>query len=262
MRAVYKLPTPYITKKSVYPDEFLTIGEFAEACEKNYVEVKGKKFKKGKGNRGKLQLYLADDPTNISRPLYVEFKGVSSFGVTKYQELESEGKVKDEKEKSWKADGSWSIVFSVEENPKLLAFCERVDKLVQRQTKNYLPKIYEDLCNVSDPKDYPVTAYRKAARATASSTTKYLRLTIPVGKTEFGDAKTLDEWTSLGDFEHDAPGPYRVVAMLSHIDVSFKEDVVSIGPIMYAKVVRTDFTKSTKKRCFRDDIDPAEEGQK
>lgn len=261
MQKAFKLPAPYITNKSQYTEEFITISEFSKAVAAGHVKVRAKKFKAGKGGRGRLTFTLADDPKNISRPVYISYKAVSTYGVTKFtkyggddEKSKDEGEDKEEKKKK-KSSGSWSIAFSVEENVKLGHLAEEVDKLVADTVKPHLDKIYEELCNWEDGQDVPATVYRKAARATSSSPSKYLRLTVQPGKTEFGPKDKFDVVVSLDNFTQETPGPYQIVMQLSHIDVSYKEGVVTIGPIMYARIIRPAFEISSKKRKFRDDKD-------
>lgn len=258
MKTVFKLPTAYIPKASLYQDEFLTIPEFKAAVKDDHIKVQGKKFIKGKRGHGRLRLYLADDPKNISRGVQVEFAAYSSYGVSKYAgeedvvEKEPEQDKKEDKKEKKKRETGWSITYSVDENPKLLTFTDEIDKLVADLVKSYLPKIYDDLCGITDPADYPVTTFRKSARASGGSPIKYFRLTIPVGRTEFGPETNLEEFQSLDDFPQNTAGRYRNVALLSHIDVSYKDGVVSIGPIVYAKMIRTTVSKEKRKRKFRD----------
>lgn len=262
MQKAYKLPSPYITNKSVYPEEFITISEFGKACKANHVKAKNKKFKAGKNGRGRLTFTLADDPKNISRPVLVSFKGVSTYGVSKFktadtgdsEKTKDEGESKEEKKKKKNA-GSWSIAFSLEENPKLSDLADHVDKLVVDTVKPHIEKIYEELCNWDKDQDTPTTVYRKAARSTSSDPSKYLRLTVQVGKTEFGPKDKFDKIVSLDQFDQETPGPYQIVMQLSHLDITYKDSVVSIGPIMYARMVRPAFEATTKKRKFRDDKD-------
>lgn len=260
MQKSYKLPAPYITNKSKYPEEFLTVSEFATAAAAGHIKVRAKKFKAGKGGRGRLTFTLADDPKNISRPVYISFKAVSTYGVTKFTQYSGEEKAKDEgdekeEKKKKKSAGSWSIAFSIEENPKMATLAEETDKLIADTVKPHLDKIYEELCNWDDGQDVPATIYRKAARATSSSPSKYLRLTIQPGKTEFGPKDKFDTVVPLDQFTQEAPGPYQIVMQLSHVDVSYKEGVVTIGPVMYGRIIRPAFEVSSKKRKFRDDKD-------
>lgn len=261
MQKAYKLPTAYITNKSKYPEEFLTISEFGQAVAASHVKARTKKFKAGKGGRGRLTFTLADDPKNISRPVYISFKGVSTYGVTKFTKYpgdddksKEDGDEKEEKKKK-KSAGSWSIAFSIEENTKLGHLAEEIDKVTADTVKPHLDKIYEELCNWEDGMDVPATVYRKSARATSSSPSKYLRLTIQPGKTEFGPKDKFDTVVPLDQFTQETPGPYQIIMQLSHIDISYKEGVVTIGPVMYARIVRPAFEVSNKKRKFRDDKD-------
>lgn len=260
MQKAYKLPSPYITTKSIYPEEFITISEFGKACKSNHLKVKNKRFKAGKNGRGRLTFTLADDPKNISRPVLVSFKGVSTYGVTKFRNLETddgekskdEGDSKEDKKKK-KNHGSWSIAFSVDENPRLGDLADHVDKLVTETVKPHLERIYEELCSWDKDQDTPTTVYRKAARSSSSDPSKYLRLTVQAGKTEFGPKDKFDKVVPLDQFAQETPGPYQIVMQLSHLDITFKESVLSIGPIMYARMVRPAFDATTKKRKFRDD---------
>lgn len=257
MHKAFRLPVPYVTQKSVYQEEFLTISEFIKAIHADHVKIKNKKFRAGKNGRGRLLFTLADDPKNISRPIYISFKGVSSYGVTKFVNYTGDVKVdeqddKEEKKKK-KSSGSWSIAFSTEENPKLANLADHLDNLVQQSVKPHLEKIYEELCNWDDSQDTPATIYRKSARGSSTSPSKFLRLTIIPGKTEFGPQGKFEKIESLAEFMQDTPGPYNVVLQLSHLDVTQKDGVVTIGAVLYAKVVRPAFEVNLKKRKFRDD---------
>ncbi len=247
LQRVFKLPPTYITKDSQYPDEFLTTKEVLQAIESGEIKTRCKTFK---GNyldrRGRLPLYLGDDPKNVSRPILVEFKAISTYGVTKYKKT-SDSKTKEN-------DGSWSIAFSVDENPTLAKFTDGVDDFVSSITTPFLPQIYESLLGITNPEKYPVTKFRKCARSSDGSTSKYFRLTIPVGRTEFGPADNLEEFVSLSAFPQDTPGIYHNVALLSHIDVQAKKGTIEIGPVFYAKMVRN-LPVVAKTRRLRDDTE-------
>lgn len=250
LQKVFKLPPTYITKDTRYPDEFLTIKEVLVALESGDLKAKCKTFKGSRSDgRGRIPLYLGDDAKNVSRPIYIEFKAISPYGVTKFKKTDT--KIKD---KGKENDGSWSIAFSIEENPILSKFTEDIDEFVVAITSPFLPKIYEDLMGVTKPEKYPPTVFRKCARASDGSSSNYFRLTIPVGRTEFGPADNLDEFVSLANFTQDTPGGYHNVALLSHIDVQLKKGTVSIGPVFYAKMVRN-LPVLTKKRRLRDDTE-------
>lgn len=265
MDALYQLPTPYITKKSVYPEEFLTISEFISAVDADHIKVKGGKFRKGKGTRGRLNLYLADDKKNISRPVYIELKGLSSFGVSKYKEFykpvtdnqeaqENEEQVEKKEHSRKNGEGSWSIVFSLEENTKIQGLSEKIDEFVKAISKSFLPKIYDELCDIKTDSDLPITIYRQSAKR-SSSGVRFFRLTVLPGGTEFGTTKDLEVVQSLSDFAKDNPGLYRVVFQLSHIDATYDKDILTLSAILYARIVRSDFPLSVKKRKFRESGD-------
>lgn len=255
MLKAYRCPTPYITSKSVYPEEFLTIKEFVKAYKAGHVKIRNKVFKAGKNSRGRLNFVLGDDGKNLSRPVYISFKGLSTYGVTKYVTSTLESGKSDETEKKKASSGSWSIAFSLEENPKLANFTEHVDSLVQVHAKPHLEKIYEELCGWEKGMDEPATVYRRSARSSASSPSRFLRLTIIPGKTEFGPNGKFDKIESLSEFPQDVPGPYNVVLQVSHLDVTCEEGTVTIGAVLYAKVVRPAYDVSPKKRKFRDDTE-------
>lgn len=261
MEIKYSLPVPYITKASKYQEEFLTPKEFRQAFEQGF--IKGKKLNTYSKNRCSISMYLGDDAKNLSRPIYVNFKGYSNYGISKFRGKGKEGeepeektgkKDKDDKEKKKKL-GSWSIAFNVEENPHLVEIANSIDNYVKDTIKPMKKKLYEYF-SISDT-DNPLT-FRRCARASSGSTIKNFRLTIRPGKCELGSAKDFTDIKSLSEFTQDTPGDYKVVMHFDHIDISYEKDVVSVGPILYASIIRSDFSpKLVLKRKFRDDDDEA-----
>lgn len=240
MEEQYTLPAVYVPKESAYPDDFLSVSETVNAISKKHIKVVNNVFtRRPFGSGGKLPLCVAEDTKTTSRPVLIEFAGTSTYGVSKYKAFGDDKKQDGE---------SWSIAYSIQENPSISKLAEAIDALTVDVAKEYLPKIYAEVCGITDPKLYPTTVYRKTARGS----TKYVRLTIQPGKVEFGPKKDLDKVQSLEEFPHDIPGPYHNVMALSHIDVSYKEDVLSIGPILYAKMIRADMAEP-KKRKLRDE---------
>jgi len=265
MDTVYKLPKTYITKDTKYPEEFLTQGEFAQACSQKHVGVRGNKLIKSKANRCKLNLILTDDKKNQSRNIFLQIKGFSTYGLSKFKgegnygkEKEPQGEVKVESEetKKKKSLGSWSIIFNTEENPHLQWISNLLDEQTKLLVKPHLPKIYEHFTGSEDPEDPPLFVYRKAARPSSGSTVKYFRITVYPGKVELGPMEDWDKRISLNQFPHEQPGIYQVVLNPDHIDISFEKGVITAGIILYAKIIRTelvdDAAPTTKKRKFRE----------
>lgn len=267
MDIAYKLPKTYITKDSKYQEEFLIGKEFVEACDKGHIGVRGNRLTKSKPNRCRLNLILADDKKNHSRGVYVQIKGFSSYGISKYK---GNGKVpektleteKPEEETKKKNLGSWSIIFNVEENPALKNLADIIDEQTKLLVKPFLPKIYEQFTGSEKPEDPPIFVYRKAARASSGSTVKYFRLTVIPGKVELGPADDWEKRMSLNQFPLEQPGVYQAIINLDHIDVSFENGVITAGAIVYAKIIRTeivqDASPSAKKRKFRETEDADE----
>lgn len=260
MEVAYHLPTPYITTASKYPEEFLTIKEFGEAAESGF--IKTKTLNTYKKNRCRLSLYLGDDPKNLSRPIYVGFKGYSKYGISKFkkqdedtkkEETEEVPEVKDAKktkQEQRKKLGSWSIAFSLEENPNMVTFCDIVDAKVKEFLAPLKAKIYDYFgVNVTET---PLT-YRKSGRATTGSSNKMLRLTVLPGRCELGPRDDYNVFESLSTFET-GPGIYDGVLHVDHIDISFEKEVVSVGAIIYAVMIRKNPTpKVSLKRKIRDE---------
>lgn len=246
LQKVYKLPPTYLTKDTRYPEEFLTCKELLSAISAGDVKVKCKTFKGDSYEaRGRIPLYLGDDPKNVSRPCLFEFKAISPYGVTKFK--------KEEKSNKKQNDGSWSIAFSIDENPHLTLLTDGIDSFIDDVIKPFLPKIYEDFKGApwKGDGDIPYTL-RRSARSSEGSTTKYFRLTVAPGRTEFGPSDNLDVFQALVEFPQDTPGQYHNIASLSHIDVQWKKGAIIVGPVFYAKMIRN-VPMQVKKRKLRED---------
>lgn len=261
MDTIYKLPNIYITKDTLYPEEFLIAKEFLSACKKEHIGVKGNRLTKVKPNRCKLNIILTDDKKNQSRGVFIQIQGFSSYGITKFKgegkqtEEKEEVKVESETNSKKKKLGSWSIVFNIDENPQMKTLADLIDAQTKFLVTPYVPKILEQFTGSETPEEVPPFIYRKAARASSGSTVKYFRLTVSPGRVELGPISDWERRVSLNQFPQEQPGVYQVVVNLDHIDISFEKGVITAGAILYAKVVRTDMMDegaTGKKRKFRE----------
>lgn len=236
MDSVYRHPAPKIPRGSSYPDEFLTITEFKEAVSVGNVIAKDG-LKILPGNRGRIHIAL-QDKKKFARDVQIEFKGESQYGISEFTGT------------SEKKGNSFSIGIDVpDDNSSLISFTDTVDSVVEAliPSKELLLPLYE----AGPENDAPEVVFRKAARASKSGSTKTMRVQILPGRVELGPKKTPDVCQSLKEFGVGAPGEYFLVVKFSHIDLVYEDGVISAGPILQAKIVRSDIYNSGKKRKFR-----------
>lgn len=266
MDVVYQLPAAYITEASTYKEEFLTVSEARDAVKKGF--LKSKDLNMYSKNRGTIPMYLGDDPANLRRPIYINFKGYSNYGISKFQKKKGDLEPREEQKKKKKKDRedseekeeteekkkkeSWSIGFGLDDNPHLVELCADIDALVKKKVKAVETKIYEHF--KMDPTETPLT-YRKTGRSSSGSSIKTMRLTVRPGRCELGPSENLDIFKSLEFFPQNTPGLYQVVVHFDHVDISYEKEIISVGPILYASIVRQNPVPKNTKRKFREDTD-------
>lgn len=225
---------PYIFPGSEVKEAVFTIPEFNR--ESRRIQMKDPFAKGAKPNRGKISIYLNDGTNKHPRSTYVEMDLFSEYGLSKYEGESSDAvEVVETKEpaKGKKFNKPLTIAFSLESNPGLDKYAAGVDEIVTRIMTKELPKVTQQLC----PGDAEVTIkHRKCAKISAGSTVRNVRLTAWPGSTQLLVGPT-ERPNSMNSFPQGETGRYKVIACPHHIDVVYKEGVLSYGCINQVKLV-------------------------
>lgn len=233
----------------------------------------------GAAGQKTLPIYFNDGATGSTRPVLIEFRGFSQFGLGFFkaktdkktqkkngkkkrfdseddQPAKKDKKAKDQEPEKPKVMAA-NISFDLNTSEDVQILDEVAAKAVARIMKDRLPALE----NLVSPGEKLHTVYRKAARAASGRSRRSLRCSAYPGGVELYNEEK--EHVSMSKFPMDVRDKdYRVIVEWTSINATNKEGVISYGPVF---IVRTlGFDDSVQRPALgwrKEGEDELEEGE-
>lgn len=256
MDKVVNARTPVISSRASVPHAALTLAEL----NKHLHSVQPKSaWKKGKRGHWSLPLFFNDGATGTTRPLLVDFKGFSNFGLSMYEGEDKDDKFssKDEEEKPTTKKKPYvkpfTIALDFDSSPEVHCFNALLNAAVSGIMTKQLPLLQAQVA----PEDTEIQSFqRKVARASSGSSVKNVRIKCYPGSTQLEeDGKQV----SMEKFTKKAAGDYRVIVDAAAIDASMSEGQLTYGPVLYGRVIKLLKEEVRKPLQFREEAGQGEE---
>lgn len=199
-------------------------------------------WRKGKAGHYSLPAYFDDGATGPSRPILVQISGYSKFGLGFFDE-EKFGKKKagrpkkrsdpdeDPEKEDSKRQPSASIAFDYDKNVTIQALDAAVNASSKDHMKKMLPQLLSQVAPGKTQKEV-TCIQRKAARAPSGMVQRSLRVIAYPGKIELQGKSGVQ---SMDEYPKSVEGDYKMIIDWAGWDASFKDDVLSYGPVFYGR---------------------------
>jgi len=254
MEKVVVSSQPLIAAGAKIPHPVLTLKELQQNT--HDIQPNGG-WRKGFLGHQTLPLYFNDGATGPSRPILVQIKGVSQFGLGFYEggeenKPEKQEKPDDSKKKKKPRTKPASIALKFDESPEV----QVLDLLINAAVKAIMEDKLAVLKQILAPEeDEVICVQRKVARASSGSTIKNLRAICYPGKTQLELGGQL---VSMKDFPKDE-GSYGMVLEIPSIDASYEKGVITYGPVIYGRSIRLVKQVEKKPLEWREETDGDQE---
>ena len=236
-------------------------------------KVEATSWEAGAAGQKMLSVYLNDGKSGTSRPVLIQFKAYSQFGLDFFKKKKNEkgfaeddeeeelpkkkgrgkGKDKDKKEETKPKQKPALITFDYNKSPHVQVVDNVLTRITNRvmSDQGYLTKLKSLVAPGSEDK---VTAVlRPAARASSGRVKKGLRASAYLGGCEFRDSS--GKKVCYNDFTKNYKGDYVAIVEFGGISASYKEGVLSYGPVLYVKKLAIDTKVQRPELEWREDDD-------
>lgn len=215
-------------------------------------KVMGTAWEDGAAGQKTLSVYLDDGKSGTARPVLIQFCAHSQFGLDFFKKKRSSGysEEDDEEEPKKKSKGKGKetktkkkprqqpalITFDYNKSPHVQILDEALNKITENLMSIHLPTLKQLVAPGNE--DKVTCKARSAARASSGRVRKGLRTSCYPGGCEFRTAS--GENVSFNTFLKSYRGDYRAIAEFGGITASYKDEVLSYGPVLYIKKLAID----------------------
>jgi len=237
------IPTGAIPANPVlYPTEF----------DRHKKQVCATSWESGGGGQKMLSVYLDDFKSGCSRPVLTQFNAYSQFGLDFFKKKKKtkgfadddeeeeqpkkkgkgKGKEKDKKDDKPRQKPAL-ITFDYNKSPHVQQLDTTLNWIVEEImiSGGYLAKLKSLVAPGNE--DKVTSVMRPAARASSGRVKKGLRANAYPGGCEFRDKDNKN--VPYNNFIKNYKGDYRVITEFAGISASYKDNVLSYGPVLYVK---------------------------
>lgn len=223
--------SPVIPDGAVPPHAVLFPRELAKYKD----NVQPTAWEAGTAGQKTLSVYLDDGKSGTTRPILIQFKGYSHFGLDVFKgKTSKKGFQEDDEEKKETNNKAKPglITFEMNKSPDVQFLDPVVNEIVKRIMKKHLKSLKKLVApgeKESDVKD----VCRTFAKAASGRVKKGAKVSCYPGGCEFRDKG--DKIVSFNNFAKSYKGDYKIVVEWVGITATYKDSVLSYGPQFIGK---------------------------
>lgn len=226
---------------------------YPSELEKHKDKVLQTSWEPGAAGQKMLTVYMDDGKSNTSRPVLIQFNAYSQFGLDFFRKKKNDkgfpedddeeeqpkkkgkgkGKGKEKKDDTPPRQKPALITFDYNKSPHIQQLDKTINWIVEdiMIDHGFLLKLKSLVAPGNEDK---VTAVmRHTARASSGRVKKGFRANAYPGGCEFRDKDGKN--VSYNNFTKNYKGDYRVITEFAGISASYKDNVLSYGPVFYVK---------------------------